>query len=112
MYRKSHNTYKVGTIHGFKQPQGVPRIRGDDCPHKSRRIHNMPSDHSARAQGVREREIEREPGVLPLLGWRVGCLGFHGFSTGKFKISEWELKFGREKWGHSRGQLSRSPRAF
>ena len=50
--------------------------------------------HTARSQGKREREREREygPGVLPLLGSRMGCLGFLRFTLLGIKV--WEGKMG------------------
>ena len=64
--------------------------------------------------GGRERERENGPGALPLLGLRVGCLGFRVLTLYWliWSIKSRNSRMGKENLGHSSSQSSGLPRAF
>lgn len=68
---------------------------------------------TGQAQGhtVRSRIERRRLGALPIWGSVVGCLRFHS-SLVNLKQEHGNYGPGREKQGHSSGQLLRSPKTF
>lgn len=54
MYRNNHHTYRVWYYLWFQASTGElgTYLLGDDCTHRSRRIHNTPEGPPARYWGV------------------------------------------------------------
>lgn len=92
---KNHQRTLKNKIHYSQVLQGIPHAQWP---------------HSESTSAEREKAWSWGSAFIRAAGGVI--YSFFLLFMGKFKTKEQELRLGREKWGHSSGQLSRLPRAF